>query len=50
LLWQPGTAAEPLDADLLADEIVLLRWSRDGQRLAVADRSGRLTIYSLTRP
>jgi WD40 repeat protein len=49
LLWQPGAATEPVDADLLGDEIVLLRWSRDGQQLAVGDRSGALTIYALQR-
>jgi hypothetical protein len=38
-----------LEADLLADEIVLLRWSRDGQQLAVADRSGALQLYSVQR-
>jgi WD40 repeat protein len=49
LLWQPGASDAPLDADLLTDEIVLLRWSRDGQHLAVADRGGALTIYAVHR-
>jgi WD40 repeat protein len=49
LLWRPGTAAEPLDADLLGDEVLLVRFSRDGERVAVADRGGALTLYALTR-
>jgi hypothetical protein len=38
-----------VDADMLGDEIVLLRWSNDGQQLAVGDRSGALTIYRVIR-
>jgi hypothetical protein len=38
-----------VDADLLADEIVLLRFSRDGARLAVGDRSGNLRCYNVSR-
>lgn len=49
LLWQPAQSPEPLDADLLNEEIALLRWSNNGQLLAAADRSGELTIYALTR-
>ena len=49
LIWQPGASEQPLDADLLTDDIALLRWSRDGQCLAVADRSGGLSIYALRR-
>lgn len=49
LLWRPGASEQPLDADLLGDEAVLVRFSRDGERVAVADRSGALTIYALTR-
>jgi WD40 repeat protein len=45
LAWQPGASEQPVDADLLADEIVLVRFSRDGTRLAVGDRSGVLTCY-----
>jgi WD40 repeat protein len=49
LIWQPGAGEQPLDADLMTDEIALLRWSRDGQCLAVADRSGALTLYAVQR-
>jgi WD40 repeat protein len=49
LIWLPGAGDAPLEADLLTDEIVLVRWSRDGQHLAVADRSGALTIYAIYR-
>jgi WD40 repeat protein len=46
-LWRPAQPQRPVDADLLADEVALLRWSNDGAQLAVADRSGALTIYAL---
>jgi WD40 repeat protein len=49
LLWQPGQSNDPVDADLLSEEIALLRWSNDGEQLAVGDRSGALTIYRLVR-
>ena len=47
LLWQPAQGTEPLDADLLGDEVALLRWSRDGQRLLAGDRAGVLSVYAL---
>lgn len=50
LLWQPALGAEPLDADLLGDEVALLRWSRDGRRLLAGDRAGRLSLYALAAP
>ena len=34
---------------MLSDEIGLLRGSNDGQQLAVGDRGGVLTLYSLVR-
>jgi WD40 repeat protein len=46
-LWRPSMSADPQDADLLADEVTLLRWSVDGQQLAVGDASGQLTIYAV---
>ena len=46
-LWRPAQPQQPVDADMLADEVALLRWSNDGTQLAVADRSGALTLYSL---
>jgi WD40 repeat protein len=46
-LWRPGAHPEPLDADLLGDELVLLRWSPDGRRLLAADRAGALYLYSV---
>jgi WD40 repeat protein len=49
LAWQPGSGDRPIDADLLPDEIVLVRFSRDGTRLAVGDRGGTLTCYNVAR-
>jgi WD40 repeat protein len=46
-LWRPALANQPQDADLLGDEIALLRWSHDGRQLAVGDRSGTLSLYAL---
>jgi WD40 repeat protein len=45
LLWRVGAASVPQDAHLLADDCTLLRFSRDGARLAVGDARGGLTIY-----
>lgn len=50
LLWQPAVGSEPLDADLLGEEVVLLRWSRDGGQLLAGDRGGVLSVYRLTAP
>jgi hypothetical protein len=36
-----------VDADLLSDEVALLRWSPSGERLAVADRAGIVSFYAL---
>ena len=47
-LWRLTQPQQPIDADLLSDEVVLLRWSHDGTRLAVADRSGALSLYVLS--
>jgi WD40 repeat protein len=49
LAWQPGSSEQPVDADLLSDEVVLLRFSRDGARLAAGDRAGTLTCYNISR-
>lgn len=46
-LWRLNRPQQPIDADLLGDEVALLRWSHDGSQLAVGDRSGVLTIYAL---
>ena len=50
-LWRPGPsqhgADEPVDMHLLDGPVGLLRWSRDGRRLAVAQADGRLRFYSL---
>jgi hypothetical protein len=43
-----AAASEPQDAHLLADDCTLLRFSRDGARLAVGDARGGLTIYDCT--
>jgi WD40 repeat protein len=48
LLWRVGAANEPLDAHLLADDCTLLRFARDGARLAVGDARGGMTIYDCT--
>jgi WD40 repeat protein len=45
LLWRIGAANEPQDAHLLADDCTLLRFARDGARLAVGDARGGMTIY-----
>jgi WD40 repeat protein len=45
LLWRLGATDEPQDAHLLADECTLLRFSRDGARLAVGDARGGLTLF-----
>ena len=46
-LWRLTQPQQPVDADLLSDEVALLRWSNDGEQLAVADRAGALSIYAL---
>lgn len=46
-LWRPALGADPQDADLYSGEVTLLRWSSDGQQLAVGDASGQLTIYAV---
>lgn len=46
-LWRLTQPQQPVDADLLSDEVALLRWSNDGEQLAVADRAGVLSIYAL---
>jgi WD40 repeat protein len=48
LLWRIGGANEPQDAHLLTDDCTLLRFSRDGARLAVGDARGGMTIYDCT--
>jgi WD40 repeat protein len=48
LLWRIGGTNEPQDAHLLADDCTLLRFSRDGARLAVGDARGGMTIYDCT--
>ncbi|MFI4906007.1 MAG: WD40 repeat domain-containing protein [Steroidobacteraceae bacterium] len=48
LLWRIGAANEPQDAHLLTDDCTLLRFSRDGARLAVGDARGGMTIYDCT--
>jgi WD40 repeat protein len=47
LLWRPGFADEPVDADLLSDEIVLLRFSADGKTLLAGDRDGNLIVMAV---
>lgn len=46
-LWRTAQPQQPVDADMFADEVALLRWSNDGTQLAVADRAGVLTIYGV---
>ncbi|HEY1725235.1 MAG TPA: hypothetical protein VGF89_07425 [Steroidobacteraceae bacterium] len=45
LLWRLGATDAPQDAHLLADDCTLLRFSRDGARLAVGDARGGVTLY-----
>ena len=45
LLWRVGASDTPQDAHLLADECTLLRYSRAGDRLAVGDARGGLSIF-----
>ena len=46
-LWQPGKETVAVDAHLTGGEITALRWSPDGQRLAVGESKGRVTLYDL---
>jgi WD40 repeat protein len=46
-LWQPGKETKAVDAHLTGGEITAVRWSPDGQRLAVGESKGRLAIYDL---
>jgi WD40 repeat protein len=45
LLWRPGFSPDPVDADLLGEEIVLLRWSPDGKGLVAGDRNGQTRVF-----
>lgn len=45
LLWRVGSSTTPQDAHLLPGECTLLRYSRAGDRLAVADAGGSLSIF-----
>jgi WD40 repeat protein len=45
LLWRVGASDTPQDAHLLTDDCTLLRYSRNGERLAVGDERGGLTIF-----
>jgi WD40 repeat protein len=46
-LWSPGKEKQAVDAHLTTGEITAIRWSPDGQRVAVGDAKGRLTFYEL---
>ena len=46
-LWQPGKAPQVVDAHLTGGEVTALRWSPDGQRVAVGEAKGRVTVYEL---
>jgi WD40 repeat protein len=45
LLWRMGASDTPQDAHLLADECTVLRYARGGDRLAVGDARGGLSIF-----
>jgi WD40 repeat protein len=45
LLWRMGASDTPQDAHLLSDECTLLRYSRIGDRLAVGDARGGLSLF-----
>ena len=46
-LWRLAQPQQPVDAHLLTDDVALLCWSGNGTQLAVADRSGELSLYAL---
>jgi hypothetical protein len=46
-LWRPGKAQQPLDVQMVDSEISAVRWSPDGRQVAVGEKQGRLTIFSL---
>lgn len=46
-LWQPGKETIATDAHLTSGEVTAIRWSPNGQQLAVGDSKGRLTFYDL---
>ena len=45
LLWRVGASDTPQDAHLLQDECTLLRHARGGERLAVGDARGGLSVF-----
>ncbi len=47
LLWRPGFSNDPVDAELLAAEIVLLRFAPDGKTLLAGDRDGGTTLFAI---
>ena len=53
VLWRPGRAARgavsdgALDVQQLTGPVSLLRWSKDGRYLAVAQADGRLRVFAL---
>lgn len=44
LLWRPGMSTAPVDAELFADELALLRFTLDGRRLLAVTRQGEATL------
>jgi WD40 repeat protein len=46
-LWRVTQPQQPIDADLLSDEVAVLRWSGSGERLAAIDSAGVLSLYVL---
>ncbi|MEJ1964449.1 MAG: WD40 repeat domain-containing protein [Gammaproteobacteria bacterium] len=47
-LWLPGKEKQVVDAHLTPGEITAVCWSPNGERVAVGDAKGRLTVYELT--
>ncbi len=45
LLWRVGSSDAPQDAHLLAEECTLLRFARGGERLAVGDARGGISLF-----
>ncbi|MBZ4420545.1 WD40 repeat domain-containing protein [Myxococcus sp. RHSTA-1-4] len=45
LLWRPGVTPKPVGLARMKDEVVLLRFSPDGRRLAAADATGHLEVW-----
>jgi WD40 repeat protein len=46
-LWRPNKVTQPIDVQLSDSEISVVRWAPDGKRLAVGEKTGRVTLFEL---